>query len=67
MLNGLYCNACDSSDDAECFRCSEDLKIDLKSGRLTVVFGELTKLPFHIVDRHWQWVTILDLSHNKIE
>ena len=62
-------NSCDSdgANLTECVRCHEDIKMELSSGRLTVAYAELTNLPFHIVDRHWHWVTMLDLSHNNIE
>ena len=57
----------DGGNSNECFRCQEDVKIDLKSGRLTLAYAELSQLPFHIVDPHCHWVTFLDLSHNNIE
>ena len=56
----------DGGNLSECFRCQEDIKIDLKTGRLTLAYAELSHLPLHIIDPHCHWVTFLDLSHNNI-
>ena len=37
------------------------------SGRLSVVDSAFSTLPPHLIDKHWNWVTILDLSRNHIE
>ena len=40
---------------------------DPLSGRLSVVDSALASLPCQLIDRHWHWVTTLDLSRNHIE
>eukprot|EP00095_Tigriopus_kingsejongensis_P004751 maker-scaffold510_size151595-snap-gene-0.33 protein:Tk04751 transcript:maker-scaffold510_size151595-snap-gene-0.33-mRNA-1 annotation:"predicted protein" len=40
---------------------------DLSCGRLILAHNRLHTVPFGIIDRHWQWVTTLDLSNNNIE
>ncbi len=40
---------------------------DVASGRLTVADRQLKTVPFGIIDRHWHWVTTLDVGGNKIE
>ena len=51
----------------ECPKCLKDLHLDMNSGRLTAAHCNLTTLPYHVVDNHWQWVVTLDLSNNRIE
>ena len=41
-------------------------QLEVMSGRLSLVHRESTTLPFSIIDKHWHWVTTLDLSHNRI-
>ena len=36
-------------------------------GRLSVVDAALSSLPCHLIDKHWQWVTTLDVSRNHIQ
>ena len=52
-----------SSDEEEQQRWNEDPF----SGRLSVVDSAFSTLPPHLIDKHWNWVTILDLSRNHIE
>jgi CRISPR/Cas system CMR subunit Cmr4 (Cas7 group RAMP superfamily) len=40
---------------------------DPLSGRLSAVDAALASMPCQLIDRHWQWVTTLDLSRNHIE
>ena len=37
------------------------------TGRLSVVDAALASLPCQLIDKHWHWVTTLDLSRNQIE
>ena len=43
--------------------CNEDPL----TGRLSVVDAALSSLPCNLIDKHWQWVTTLDLSRNHIQ
>ena len=52
-----------SSDEEEQQRWNEDPF----SGRLSVVDSAFSTLPPHLIDKHWNWVTILDLSRNHIK
>ena len=52
-----------SEEDEEEQRWNEDPF----SGRLSVVDSAFSTLPPHLIDKHWNWVTILDLSRNHIE
>ena len=41
-------------------------KEDPLTGHLSVVDAAISTLPCHLIDKHWQWVTTLDLSRNHI-
>ena len=53
----------DDIDDDE----GKHLNEDPMSGRLSAIDSALSTLPPHLIDKHWQWVTVLDLSRNHIE
>ena len=59
---GCYKDACCTIDWKR-----TDINLDLRSGTLAVAHSNLYTLPYHIIDRYWKWVTILDLSYNRIE
>lgn len=51
---------------SESNKCEDVLRIDMADGKLTAGHGGLPTLPYHIIDKHWQWVSYLDLSYNCI-
>lgn len=52
----------DAKDPDDEHRCSKDPM----TGRLSAVDAAFSSLPCHLIDKHWQWVTVLDLSRNNI-
>ena len=40
---------------------------DPMCGRLSCVDAAISSLPWHLIDKHWTWVTTLDLSRNHIQ
>ena len=48
-------------------RKGNDVTLDMDNGRLSAAHGKLNTLPYHVIDKHWQWVTSLDMSNNQVE
>ena len=57
----------DGGDEIDDNEEDKHLNEDPMSGRLSAIDSALSTLPPHLIDKHWQWVTVLDLSRNHIE